>query len=405
MLELRETEAAHHEAVQELARMKETMEKMEIERAEMVAEVEAQIERALASMAVDLEESDYTASRPQSRLSSASGLQSRRSSDAGAKNKALRSFATDSTLAEKCEENHTENAEASVKDSIPENTELEPSPPPRKKRFSASEVDIPQDGMNAVDEGISLKSDKIAQKVMEIQQKVNTHLVLPAQSANRYPAVHHQLESALSQERRGGRRRKGGPDSDDDESEATSARPLAKKKHHKRPSKISTKSRTRSGTSSSTHTGVSTAIDDGAVSHAIHTMTPSTIVEPESKTPTRTSFSDVAHRDFSRSASEIEPLPSPDPLVSQQLITPTTPALTPGAAGTTDESDTDFQSAYSTSPRDSYGQFDPDTQEEYQDITITTKSPEYQYTNTHSMVKPEGDGDLENTGSTPTISC
>jgi hypothetical protein len=38
----------------------------------------------------------------------------------------------------------------------------------RRKRFSASEMD----GMNAVDEGISQKGDKIAQKVMEIQQKV-----------------------------------------------------------------------------------------------------------------------------------------------------------------------------------------------------------------------------------------
>lgn len=149
------------------------MEKMEIERAEMVAEVEAQIERALASMAVDLEESDYTASRPHSRLSSASGLRSRRSSDAATKTKVLRSFATDSTLAEKSEEGQADDAEADRKDQPSEDAETEPSPPPRKKRFSASEVDIPQDGMNAVDEGISLKSDKIAQKVMEIQQKVS----------------------------------------------------------------------------------------------------------------------------------------------------------------------------------------------------------------------------------------
>lgn len=175
MLELRETETAHHDAVKELAQMKETMEKMEIERAEMVAEVEAQIERALASMAVDLEESDYTASRPQSRLSSTSGLRSRRSSDAGTKVKVLRSFATDSTLAEKNEEDVEEKEEMGEKEP-PENTQSDSSPLPRKKRFSASDVDIPQDGMNAVDEGISLKSDKIAQKVLEIQQKVSTEL-------------------------------------------------------------------------------------------------------------------------------------------------------------------------------------------------------------------------------------
>jgi hypothetical protein len=41
--------------------------------------------------------------------------------------------------------------------------------------------------------------------------------------------------------------------------------------------------------------------------------------------------------------------------------TPATPALTPALTGTTDDSDTDFQSAYSTSPspRDSFrGNFD-----------------------------------------------
>lgn len=172
--ELRETEAAHHEAMQELSKMKETMEKMEMERAEMVAEVEAQIERALASMAVDLEESEYSGSRPQSRLSSASGVQSRRASDAETKSKALRSFATDTTLAEKCEEDEPQSAQINEKEPTTLDEAEEPSPPPRKKRFSASEVDIPQDGMNAVDEGISIKSDKIAQKVLEIQQKVTS---------------------------------------------------------------------------------------------------------------------------------------------------------------------------------------------------------------------------------------
>lgn len=169
-LELRETEAAHRGAVQELARMKETMEKMEEERAAMVAEVEAQIERALASMAVDLEESDYTGSRPQSRLSSASGMQSR-VSDAETRAKVLRSFATDSTLAEKLEENEVTSPYISEKElKMPEKNE-EPSPPPKKKRFSASELEVVQDGMNAVDEGISIQSDRIAQKVLEIQQK------------------------------------------------------------------------------------------------------------------------------------------------------------------------------------------------------------------------------------------
>lgn len=167
---MRETEAAHRGAVQELTRMKETMDKMEEERAAMVAEVEAQIERALASMAVDLEESDYAGSRPQSRLSSASGM---RVSDAETRTKMLRSFATDSTLAEKLEESEMTSPQISEKElKTPEKTE-EPSPLPRKKRFSASELEVVQDGMNAVDEGISIQSDRIAQKVLEIQQKVS----------------------------------------------------------------------------------------------------------------------------------------------------------------------------------------------------------------------------------------
>lgn len=167
--ELRDTENAHKEAMLELERMKETMDKMEQERAEMVAEVEAQIERALASMAVELDDSDYGSSRPHSRLSNASGTLSRRPSDA-AKSRHLRSFETESTLAESNGEDMENEKAGRETGTIVEDEEEEPSVT-KKKRFSASDVDIPQDGMNAVDEGISQKSDKIAQKVLEIQQK------------------------------------------------------------------------------------------------------------------------------------------------------------------------------------------------------------------------------------------
>lgn len=51
-VELHETEGAHHAATIELERMRTNMEKMEHERSQMVAEVEAQIERALQSMMV-----------------------------------------------------------------------------------------------------------------------------------------------------------------------------------------------------------------------------------------------------------------------------------------------------------------------------------------------------------------
>ena len=53
--QLADTEGAHRAAVEELERMKNMMEKMEDERASMVAEVEAQIERALASMMLGTE--------------------------------------------------------------------------------------------------------------------------------------------------------------------------------------------------------------------------------------------------------------------------------------------------------------------------------------------------------------
>jgi nicotinamide N-methyltransferase len=163
--------------------MRETMERMEEERAEMVAEVEAQIERALASMAVDVEESDYgdMSSRPGSRMSaarSASG-RSRRSSDVvkdGSVNSGsrLRSVGTESTLAEQYEngdETLVHGKTDRETDTIAEEDET-PSSPAKKKRFSATQGELVQDGMMAVDEGISERSDRIAQKVLQIQQKV-----------------------------------------------------------------------------------------------------------------------------------------------------------------------------------------------------------------------------------------
>jgi nicotinamide N-methyltransferase len=182
--ELRDTEQAHKDASSELDRMRDTMEKMELERAEMVAEVEAQIERALASMAVGMDDSDYGSSRSHSRLSNVSGssASSRRPSDSS-KSRYLRSFATESTLAESYDEEIEEIEEAPEADqtvkkpisretsTIVEDDEAETTSS-KKKRFSASDMEIGHDGMTAVDEGISSKSEKIAQKVLEIQHKV-----------------------------------------------------------------------------------------------------------------------------------------------------------------------------------------------------------------------------------------
>ena len=78
----------------------------------------------------------------------------------------------------------------------------------------------------------------------------------------------------------------------------------------------------------------------------------SVTVEPDTKTPTRNSFSDVS-KDEQR---ESEPVPSPP---TSKTDTQENPSVArPPPVGLTDDSDTDFQSAYSASPRDSYGSFD-----------------------------------------------
>lgn len=147
---------------------------MELERTEMIAEVEAQIERALASMAVDVDESEY-GSRPTSRMSSRSAPNMRRSRS---RPRPLRSFSTDSTLAESFshgalrEEGLSKHPHRTS--TVPEMDEPEEEDSDvtskKKKRFSTGRGD--QDIMTAVDEGINLKTDKIAQKVMQIQRKV-----------------------------------------------------------------------------------------------------------------------------------------------------------------------------------------------------------------------------------------
>ncbi|TBU48319.1 AEX-3 domain-containing protein [Dichomitus squalens] len=184
--QLSETEQAHKAALEELEAMREQMERMEEERAEMIAEVEAQIERALAHMAVDVDDSDYGGSRPSSRLStrsapSASGGAHRRGSDARAR--PLRSFSTESTLAESFANGDdlikTERVTGTlVEVDEPESDEHLQVAEKKAKRFSAGAEAEQHDGMKAVDEGISQKSDKIAQKVLQIQRKVRVVFIM-----------------------------------------------------------------------------------------------------------------------------------------------------------------------------------------------------------------------------------
>ncbi|KAF9478515.1 hypothetical protein BDN70DRAFT_879853 [Pholiota conissans] len=347
--QLRETEQAQQEAMLELQRMKETMDRMEEERAEMVAEVEAQIERALASMAVEIDDSDYGSSRPQSRLSNMSGTRSRRTSDA-AKTRQLRSFGTESTLAE----SYGEGIEAVDEEGLPAHGKIdrqtdtiveadEEEPVARVKRFSASDVDVPQDGMIAVDEGISQKSDKIAQKVLEIQQK---------------------LESALASDRRINKRRPRSNKESGEESEVSTYSWRSRSKARRSEEQSTIPVRTRSGTASSTQTNSPVIkLDDRKQPVQKDTMKSSPV--DHEQTPTRSSFLDVSGDEQiipGQAFSSIETTNSSD----HSAVPPAKSSF-----GLTDDSDTDFQSAYSTSPRVSYGSFEG--QHDYTTNGNTTK--------------------------------
>ncbi|KAF9241378.1 DENN domain-containing protein [Melanogaster broomeanus] len=365
---LADTEQAHKDAIIELERMRETMEHMEQERAEMVAEVEAQIERALASMAVDVDESDYggeLSSRPGSRMSasarSAGGTRSRRASDAlkngtgenGASR--LRSVGTESTLAEAYE--HGDDTLVAGKtdretDTITEEEETpQPVSPARKKRFSATQTEVVQDGMMAVDEGISERSDRIAQKVLQIQQKVGERTLPPFKSCFR-------ADSRRSS----------------DAAMPVRSRPSRGAKLVNNPP-IKAKRRERSDTTSTNQTGTGT-ITRRSLDTASSSATPRHSVVPipqgEEKIPGQ-SESETENASDPTTSAEVAPADTEtrQPVrkiasgasltaLSPQAPTtaPTTPALTPALTGTTDDSDTDFQSAYSASPRDSYGSFE-----------------------------------------------
>ncbi|KAJ7597034.1 DENN domain-containing protein [Mycena floridula] len=279
---LKATESAHREAQQELDTMRQAMEKMEEDRNAMVAEVEAQIARAISSITLGIEDSEYGgssrhSSRPSSRLSSYSGTgtRSRRASDAATKR--MRSFGTESTLAEETVEND-DNSSVDEEEAI------------KKKRFSAADLDTAD--MAAVDAGISANSELMAKKVLEIQQK---------------------LESALAADRRVAKWKRGAQEESDEE-EFSDARPT----RPPRPPRNAT--RKRSGTASSTQTSTSTTTPAARGSLEGTPVRRALVIKPE------------------------EVIPEPSRGLSPVNATPTT----------AEESDTDFQSAYSASPRGSY---------------------------------------------------
>ncbi|TFY80724.1 hypothetical protein EWM64_g3288, partial [Hericium alpestre] len=354
--QLRDTEYAHNEALVELQNMRETMDTMEAERSAMVAEVEAQIEKALASMAMGMDDSDEYDSRPASRVSS----RSRGTSDAATRVKQLRSYGTESTLVDSFDGHGQDETTVKLdlaKDAVIEEEEDDEKPlsPSKKKRFSATQMEMQGDGMNAVDEGISERSDRIARK----------------------------LENALSADADPGGWKSSSPDS---ESELSDMRQSATSRPHPpKGTKLVGRppvARGRSETASSTG---SRRPDTAETTHGSRKNSASTDQTP--RMPAVAQFAhDIASPRTSTSGattptapgeipdehiSEKEKMPhNPQALrkipssVSLSATRPTspsaqTPALTPAMTGTTDDSDTDFQSAYSMtpSPRESYGSF------------------------------------------------
>ena len=162
-----------------------------------------------------------------------------------------------------------------------------------------------------------------------------------------------QLETALSTDRRGTKwKTRSSQESGEEElSEVSSNRskPSRSRRHHSKPR---SNARTRSGTASSTQTNTATVHGEDIVRTASPQKNHSTLpLEPDTKTPTRTSF--VVNQDQQR---ESEPVPSlPISKIDAQKNLPT---VARPNTGVTDDSDNDFQSAYSASPRDSYGDFD-----------------------------------------------
>ena len=79
-----------------------------------------------------------------------------------------------------------------------------------------------------------------------------------------------------------------------------------------------------------------------------------------------TKQSTLASTDDTITYGDLEKIPSdtsllalhPGSPVSPQVTTPITPSLTTGTSVTTDDEEGDYQSAYSTSPRGSYGSFE-----------------------------------------------
>ena len=167
--------------------MRNMMLTMEMERAQMIAEVEDQIR--MITVQIDPDEFDAE-SRPSSRMSTVSAPSTLRKSESHPH--ILRASSTQSTLVESASMGNLRASASGEKEhrgrdeirashrtsTVPELDEPEEdkdteSVAERKKRFSATRGDLPQDGMAAVDDALSHATALVNQSISNIQRRVS----------------------------------------------------------------------------------------------------------------------------------------------------------------------------------------------------------------------------------------
>ncbi|KAH7104405.1 AEX-3 domain-containing protein [Auriculariales sp. MPI-PUGE-AT-0066] len=188
-----DTESAHRDATVELNRMRREIERMENERAEMIAEVEVQIERALASMSVadigdidlDLDEDDEDLSKSQP----GSRRPSFRATPAAPMLGDVRA-----TAIQEEEEPELKKEDQTRKSSMEEDDSSGSS----MSRFDGTTA-LADGNLSAVDLGITEKSERITRKVEAIQKKLETAL---AKEQNTHSSSYSEESDGAAPKRR-----------------------------------------------------------------------------------------------------------------------------------------------------------------------------------------------------------
>lgn len=358
--ELAETENAHKDALKELESMRKMMLTMEVERAQMIQEVEDQIRMITVQIDPDSDES-----RPTSRLSVMSAPGALRKSDSHSHS--LRTSNTDATLVESASMGDLRQKDDSVRMSHRTSTVPEVDEPTedeevdvsaaKKKRYSASRADFAQDGMAAVDDALSNATAMVNQSISNIQRRVSIPcrcLVDPCLIPS------EQLESVVAASRRS-------QESDSELSEAQGRGSRTRRHRGSRPSSRTNSARhhrLRSITitpdalspklarTMSSDSEPSSDLNRSSADETDGTEADDTIVQPIHPAHSHSE----GHRSIHKISSNVSALRHDSPT---NTASPITPSLTTGTSvATTDDEDTDFQSAYSTSPRGSYGSFE-----------------------------------------------